>query len=276
MIDLTSNRSVASDYGSVIYRAHIEAKYRHSLKVIAFVVVLLISNFSITFGSPVTLSSHSMIVTPYKLAMSIAFLKERIMRSNPAYSEGRCLREVHSMLVTLGFNVSLTKVLEIAKIENKVSNVVSDIRIKELKPLSMEGFSRPAELSQYAGFKYPLLKAGGTSVSTSHHINDKVQGTNTNTIKTQTKHKIVRGMVLEGLVTSLVAKSEHQLEIHSTDKVCCVNSMVIQSLHTMGLPKITLSGKWQNYTVNELAKAIQSNLSISLLDEFETTAGIFI
>jgi hypothetical protein len=243
-----------------------------------FSVVLPMQSYSATsFVSETnTLSSH-------KLAMSIAFLRERVLKNNPGISDERCLHEIHSMLDTLGFDVSFDEVKKIGRAERKVSNAISEIQIKELKPLRLHKSSRPLKLVADSAFVASTIRelsdsathSRDQSLKESRDKSLKLTGRNEGPLRKRSD-SLKNKCSLQDVVTFLLLKAEKQLSLMGRNKVCSRNYLVLNSLYSLGLPEVNLGLNWERYKAPEFLNSIRQNVSKASIEEFEENAAVFI
>lgn len=250
----------------------VKMKKKFALAVLTglFLALLPIQLFSATVAR-----SEGNTLAPHKLAMSIAFLKERVLTTNPEISDERCLREIHSMLHSLGFDVSLDNVEKIGRAERKVSNTVSDIQVKELEPLSFAKNKRPVELVADRSFVASTLKELSDKRSQLAVSSSKKRHSCASTVR-RNSHSLRADVALKDILSFLLSTVDRQLTLTGRVRVCSRNHLVLNSLYGMGLPEVDLGDNWERYTPSEFLTAIRQNVSKASIEEFEENAVIFI
>ena len=209
----------------------------------------------------------------HKLAMSVAWLKEKIMASGSNLTDEACLVEVHLMLLKLGINVSLEEVKRISAVEQKVSNTVTDIDVIEVGKRTFSKSQREPELRSTISFE--ILSPDTVPQRLSSSDGEKAMYPSQERRKPVTKAQATSHDPFTALVVFIAQKADHQLAISGSSIGMSRNRLTLNALVSMGLPQVSLKGDWEKSSVEELAQAIKRRISFNDLKRFEENSQIF-
>jgi len=224
-------------------------------------------------------SAHkSCIMDSEQLAMSIAYLKKRIVSEDSDVSESQCLARVHVCLKRLGIAVSSSQVDEIFIRDRKVSNVVTDIKIQTVQPIKCSQVSRPQQLLVNRQSLFPgreviasfdsEAKEDKTAVVPSQVMNNY----HNQVLAKQTETAVDSVTVV---VSLLMKQARLQISLAGRGSLINENSLVLTSLFQMGLPPFKVNKVWQSYSRDEFVGAIKHMAKVNHLTQFERSIDTF-